>query len=347
MVRKLLIAAAILLVVLAAAYGVVTQMAQNSPGLRIVGSGATFPFPLYSAWFRQFGRENKGVTIDFQAKGSGAGIQDLINSTVDFAASDAAMTPAQIEKVENGVVLLPMTAGLIVLSYNLPGNPKNLKLPRDIYVDIFLGRVARWNDPRIVAANPDIQLPDLPVTVVRRSDSSGTTFVFTKHLSAISPAFTSEVGQGTSVPWPAVPSIIAAPRNDGVASTIRQTPGAIGYIEYNFAKMSNIEFALLQNRSGAYVEAGAESGATALAGADFPPDLIVWVEDPADPKAYPIASFTWMLFYREQDPEKAKYLRKMVEFGLTDGQKVATQMGYIPLPENVVKKVRAASAEIR
>src|SRR5271166_2647334 len=166
----------------AAAFALTLQVSQAAD-MRLVGSGASFPFPIYSAWFKDFSRKTDGVSVDYQAKGSGAGIQDLINKTVDFAASDAAMTPDQIAKVGNGVVLLPMTAGEIVLAYNLPGQPKNLKLPRDVYPDIFLGKIARWNDPRITAANPSLKLPDLPITVVRRSDSSGTTFVFTKHLS--------------------------------------------------------------------------------------------------------------------------------------------------------------------
>ena len=188
---------------MAAMVAMATQMSQaNADDLRLVGSGASFPFPIYSTWFKAFSKQTPGVTVDYQAKGSGAGIQDLINNTVDFAASDAAMTPEQIAKVERGVVLLPMTAGEIVLAYNLPGQPTGLKLPRDVYPDIFLGKITKWNDPRIVAANPGIQLPDLPITVVRRSDSSGTNFVFTKHLSAISPAFKDQVGQGTTVNWP-------------------------------------------------------------------------------------------------------------------------------------------------
>src|SRR5215471_20103724 len=156
--------------------------AASAQDLRLIGSGASFPFPIYSAWFKQFSKETRGVTADNQAKGSGAGIQDLINRTVDFAGSDAAMTDEEIAKIEGGVVLIPITAGEVVIAYNLPGNPAGLKLPRDLYPEIFLGKVTRWNDPRIVAANPNIKLPDLPITVVRRSDASGTTFVFTKHL---------------------------------------------------------------------------------------------------------------------------------------------------------------------
>ena len=202
----------------------VTAIAQE---IRIIGSGASFPFPIYSAWFKDFSKQNKGVTVDYQAKGSGAGIQDFINKTVDFAGSDAAMTDEEIAKVPGGVVLLPVTAGEIVLAYNLPGSPKGLKLPHDVYPDIFLGKITKWNDPRIVAANADLKLPDLPITVVRRSDSSGTTFVFTKHLSAISPTFAKEVGSGTTVEWPKSDKMVAAPKNDGVTATINAVQTAV------------------------------------------------------------------------------------------------------------------------
>jgi phosphate transport system substrate-binding protein len=341
MKRKLILA-------MAAMLALATQMSQaNSADLRLVGSGASFPFPIYSAWFKTFSKKTNGVTVDYQAKGSGAGIQDLINKTVDFAASDAAMTPPEIAKVADGVVLLPMTAGEIVLAYNLPGQPKNLKLPRDVYPDIFLGKITRWNDPRIVAANPELKLPELPITVVRRSDASGTTFAFTKHLAAISPEFKDKIGHGTNVQWPQSDKIVAAPKNDGVTATIKQTPGAIGYIEWGYAKLIKADVALLQNKAGNYVAAGGEGGAIALAGAEFPPDLIAWIDDPAEAQAYPIATFTWMLFYQKQDAQKADYLRQLVNYGLTEGQKIADSMGYIPLPPSVIEKVKAASAKIQ
>ena len=330
----------------AAAFALTLQVSQAAD-MRLVGSGASFPFPIYSAWFKDFSKKTDGVSVDYQAKGSGAGIQDLINKTVDFAASDAAMTPEQIAQVKDGVVLLPMTAGEIVLAYNLPGKPQNLKLPRDVYPDIFLGKITKWNDPRIAAANPDIKLPDLPITVVRRSDASGTTFVFTKHLSAVSPEFKDKVGSGTTVSWPSSDKFVAAPKNDGVTATIKQTPGAIGYIEYGYAKLTKADSALLQNAAGNYIAAGDASGAAALANAKLPADLIAWVEDPAGAESYPIVSFTWMLFYEKQDAQKAEYLRKLVDYGLSQGQKIADSMGYIPLPANVVEKVRAASAKIQ
>jgi phosphate transport system substrate-binding protein len=330
----------------AAAFAFTLQVSQAAD-TRLVGSGASFPFPIYSAWFKDFSRKTDGVTVDYQAKGSGAGIQDLINKTVDFAASDAAMTPEQIAQVKDGVVLLPMTAGEIVLAYNLPGQPKDLKLPRDVYPDIFLGKIKNWNDPRIAAANPDMKLPDLPITVVRRSDASGTNFVFTKHLSAISPEFKEKVGFGTTVSWPSSDKLVAAPKNDGVTATIKQTPGAIGYIEYGYAKLTKANSALLQNAAGNYIAAGDASGAAALANAQLPADLIAWVEDPAGSDSYPIVSFTWMLFYEKQDPQKAEYLRKLVAYGLNEGQKISDSMGYIPLPPSVVEKVSAASAKIQ
>jgi len=320
--------------------------AQDS--LRLTGSGATFPFPLYSAWFKAFSGKHKGVTVDYQGKGSGAGIRDFINRTVDFAASDAAMTDEEISKVPGGVVLLPMTGGEIVLGYNLPGNPKGLKLPRDVYAGIFLGRITKWSDPKIKAANPGVNLPDADITVVRRADSSGTTFVFTSHLSAISEEWKKGPGAGTTVNWPKSDKFVASPKNDGVSATIKQTPGAIGYLEFAFAKFAKLEMAELQNKAGQYVAPGGEGGPAALAGVQLPADLRAWVTDPEGPKAYPVATYTWMLFYKEnKDPKKAAAIRELVEFCLNDGQKMSGQMGYIALPANVVGAVKKASASIQ
>ena len=321
--------------------------------LRLTGSGASFPFPIYSTWFKDFSKQTQGVTVDYQAKGSGAGIQDFINNTVDFAASDAAMDDADIAKVKQGVVLLPMTAGEIVLSYNLAG-VNELKLPRDVYPDIFSGKITKWNDPKIAAANPGVKLPDQNITVVARSDSSGTTYVFTDHLSAVNAEFKSTVGQGTTVQWPK--SVVKAPKNDGVTATVKQTPGAIGYIEYGYAIATKQPMAILQNKAGKFVAPSDESGKAALASAAFPtktlpgsdaPDLRVWVSDPAGEQAYPIATFTWMLFYKDQDDAKAKVLRDLVEYSLTKGQTMAPKMGYIPLPDSVIAQVRKAAALIQ
>ena len=339
--------------IIALSLGVAGMNPASAEEIKLTGSGASFPFPIYGAWFKDFSKQTKGVTVDYQAKGSGAGIQDFINNTVDFAASDAAMDDEEIAKVKQGVVLLPMTAGEIVLSYNLPG-VKALQLPRDVYVDIFMGKITKWNDPKIVAANPGVKLPAENITVVARSDSSGTTYVFTGHLSAVSEEFKNTVGHGKTAQWPK--SFVKAPKNDGVTATIKQTPGAIGYIEYGYAIATKQPMAILQNKAGKFVTPGDESGKAALASAEFPtntlpgsdtPDLRVWVSDPAGAQAYPIATFTWMLFYKDQDDGKAKALRDLVEYGLTKGQAIAPKMGYIPLPENVVERVRKAAALIQ
>lgn len=324
-------------------------VALASPALadvRLTGSGASFPFPLYSAWFKAFGEQSDGITVDYQSKGSGAGIQDFTNKIVDFAASDAAMTDEQIAGVAEGVVLLPMTGGEIVLAYNLP-DVGELKLPRDVYPDIFLGKITNWNDERIAAANEGVELPDLPITVVVRSDSSGTTYNLTNHLAAISADFAAGPGAGTSVQWPASDKIIKAPKNDGITATVMQTPGAIGYIEYGYGKLTNTPMATLENKVGAFIAPGGEGGAEALSSAQFDDHMRAFVTDPEGETAYPIATFTWMVFYETgQDAEKVEAIKQMIQYGLTDGQAMAEDLGYIPLPEAVIEKVRGAAENI-
>jgi phosphate transport system substrate-binding protein len=323
--------------------------------LKLNGSGASFPAPIYNKWFKDYSKMTDGVRVDYQSKGSGAGIRDFINETVDFAASDAAMKDKEIAKVKRGTILLPMTAGEVVLSYNLDG-VKELKLPRDVYPQIFLGNITKWNDPKIVAANPGVKLPDEKITVVVRSDSSGTSFVYTNHLSAISPEFKEKVGGAKSPNWPSAGTIVKAPKNDGVTATIKQTPGAIGYIEYGFAKLTKMPTALLENQKGKFVPAGSESGAEALATTAFPttnlpgsdvPDLRGWATDPSGENAYPIATFTWLLVYKEQDDAKAAAMRNLIKYMVTTGQKSAESMGYIPLPQNVIDKVLNAAQMIK
>jgi phosphate transport system substrate-binding protein len=315
--------------------------------IKLTGSGASFPAPIYTTWFKEFSRANAGIQVNYQSKGSGAGIKDFQNHTVDFAASDAAMTDEEMAKVAEGVQLLPMTAGEIVLSYNLEGI-KDLKLSREVYSAIFLGKIKKWNDPAIAATNPGVKFPDQEITVVTRADSSGTTYVFTQHLSAISPEFKSSLGFGTTVNWPAEAKLVKAPKNDGVSATLKQTPGAIGYVEYGFARESKMAMAQLQNKAGKFVAPGLEGGQEALNKAVLPENMIAWLPDPDGDKSYPIATYTWMVFYKKNaDPKKAEALRKMVVYGLDEGQKIADKAGYIPLPANVVEKVRAAAANIK
>jgi phosphate transport system substrate-binding protein len=317
-----------------------------SADVRLTGSGASFPFPLYAAWFKDFSSKSDGVTVDYQSKGSGAGIQDYLNKVVDFAASDSAMKDEDIASAEGNAVLLPMTAGEIVLIYNLPGVTE-LKLPREVYPEIFLGNITTWNDPKIAEANPGVDLPDTPITVVVRSDSSGTTFNFTNHLAAADPDFAAGPGTGNSVQWPSTEKLVKAPKNDGVTATVVQTPGAIGYTEFGYAKLTGTPMAELQNKAGNYVAAGGEGGADALASAEFDDNMRAFVTDPEGEDAYPIATFTWMIFPKSvTDPAKADAMKQLVEYGLTDGQEMADELGYIEMPEAVIEKVRAAAEKI-
>jgi len=310
---------------------------------KLQGAGASFPAPLYTKWFRDFSAEQGNVQIDYQSVGSGSGIKNFIDKTVEFGASDAAMQPDEIAQVPEGVVLLPMTAGSIVLAYNLDG-VADLKLSRAAYTGIFLGKVTRWNDPLIVASNAGATMPDQPINLVVRADSSGTTYVFTKHLSAISPEFNESPGTNKMPNWPAG---TRAKGNEGITAHIMTTPGSIGYIEYGYAHGQGIAMASLENNSGAFVAPSIESAQAALAGAAMPDDLIVWIPDPAGEESYPIVGYTWLLCYKiYPDAAKATVLKSMIDYCLGTGQLESERLGYIPLPENVVTKVKAAAAGI-
>jgi phosphate transport system substrate-binding protein len=312
--------------------------------IKLQGSGASFPAPLYMRWFQDYSKKTAGVTVDYQAKGSGAGIKDLINETVDFAASDAAMTEEEISQVKRGVVMLPMTAGKIVLAFNLPDGPKELKLSREAYAGIFSGKISKWDDPVIAKCNEGTKLPSLDITVIVRSDSSGTTYVFSSHLSAISPDWKENFGIEKSINWPSDPRFVKGPKNDGVTALIKQTPGAIGYIEYGFAKQTGLPVASLENQTGKYVLPTAESGLAALASAtDMPENLVLWLPDPNGDSSYPIVSYTWLLCYKDSsDPAKAAALKELVRYCMVEGQKASESLGYIPLPDHVKERVLQA-----
>jgi len=311
--------------------------------VKLQGAGASFPAPLYLKWFKTYSTAHQNVQVDYQSVGSGSGVKSFMDRTVDFAASDAAMKPEDIAKVEGGVQLLPMTAGSIVLAYNLKEAP-SLKLSREAYVGIFSGRVTKWNDPLIAKANPDVKLPASPIDVIVRADSSGTTFVFSKHLSTISKDFESAIGVNNMPNWPVGTK---SKGNEGVTASILTTPGSIGYVEYGYAHSQNLSTAELQNKAGKFVAATAASGAAALASAQLPQDMIVWVSDPEGPDAYPIVTFTWMLLYKKYDDKsKLDALKGMLDYGLTDGQKDSESLGYIPLPDAIAAKVKAAADAI-
>lgn len=307
--------------------------------VKLQGAGASFPAPLYLKWFKTYSGAHSNVQVDYQSVGSGSGVKSFMDRTVDFAASDAAMKPEDMVKVEGGVQLLPMTAGAIVLAYNLP-DVAELRLSREDYVGIFLGKITKWNDPAIVKINPGAKLPDAPINVIVRADGSGTSFVFSKHLSAISPEFNSKVGANTQPNWPVGTK---SKGNEGVTGSLVTTPGSIGYVEYGYAHSQNLHVATLENKSGNYLAATTDSAKAALASVQLPSDMIVWVSDPEGKDAYPIVTFTWMILYKKYDSkDKLEALKGLVTYGLTDGQKDAEPLGYVPLPDNVVAADKAA-----
>jgi phosphate transport system substrate-binding protein len=313
-------------------------------GITLQGTGATFPAPLYQRWFSDYNKLHPEVQINYQALGSGAGVKQFTEGLVNFGASDAAMTDEEIAAVKDGVVMLPMTAGSVVLGYNVPGAPRDVKLSREAYTGIFLGRITKWNDPAIAKANEGAKLPETPITVVTRSDGSGTTFVFTMHLTAISDQWAKGPGAGKSVNFPVG---VAGKGNPGVTALIKQTPGAIGYIEFAYAAQTKTPMALLENKAGKFVTADLKSAEQALAGVTLPPDLRAWLPDPPAPDAYPIVTYTWLLAYKKYaDPKVAQALKSVVLYGLTDGQKVSAELGYVPLPANVVQSVTKAVEQI-
>ena len=307
------------------------------------GAGASFPALLYQKWFSDINGKYPNLRINYQSVGSGAGVKQFTAGTVDFGASDVAMKDDEIAQVQRGVLLLPMTAGSIVFAYNLPG-VENLKLSREDYTNILLGKITKWNDPKIVAANPGVNLPDKNITVIHRSDGSGTTGVLTKHLSEISPDWKSGPGEGKTVSWP---TGIGAKGNEGVTAQIKQTDGSIGYVEYGYAKNQNLTMATLENKSGKYIVPSDDAASKALGAIDLPENLRAFISDPEGDESYPIVTYTWLLAYKKyDDPAKAKAVEAMVEYGLTEGQKVAPELGYVPLPANVVEKVAAAADTI-
>ncbi len=315
------------------------------------GAGATFPAPLYKAWIKAYEKGHDNVSLTYDAIGSGAGLSQFVTGSVDFAGSDAPISDDQIAKVERGVVSVPATAGMVVLAYSLPDGVGPLRLSREAYAGIFAGEITKWSDPRIQAANPDARLPNTTIAVVTRRDASGTTFAFASHLDAISPLWREKgLGAGILVRWPA--GAMKVPGNEGVAQRIKISEGAIGYVEYGFAKRLGLPVAALENKAGNYVMPTEEAGAQALAeaGAAMDEKLRVTITDAAGDAAYPILTYSWLLLYgRYPEVAKAEAIRDFVAWGLTEGQTVKDEElpGYIPLPANVVAKGQQALAAIR
>lgn len=310
------------------------------------GAGATFPFPLIDTWRVEYQTVEPGVNINYQSIGSGGGVKQFTEKTVDFGATDAPLTPEE-ETNAPGAVHIPETIGSVVAAYNIPGVPdKGLKLTGPVLADIFLGKITKWNDPQIVELNPELSLPDADIVTVHRSDGSGTTFVWTDYLSAVSPEWSDQIGKGKSVQWP---TGLGAPGNEGVANGIRGSENTIGYVELAYALTTGMPFAFIQNQAGNFVEPTLASteAAVAASAATLPAGDASWnnvtvVNAPGD-DSYPIASFSYLLLYKEladnptMTDAKARALIGFIQWAITDGQQFAPELEYVPLPEEVVK----------
>ncbi len=328
---------------LAAVIGGTTVGAQ----LAINGAGATFPAPIYSKWFAEYNKLHSDVRINYQPLGSGAGIRQITERTVFFGASDGPMTNEQLTAATGKILHLPTVLGAVVPIYNVPGVSQELKFSGAVLANIFLGKITKWSDPAIAGLNAGIKLPDADIVVAHRSDGSGTTYIWVDYLSKASPEFKKTVGVNTSVKWPVG---VAAAKNDGVAATVKQTPGAIGYVELIYAINTKQPYGLVQNMNGKFVKASIESvtAAAEAAAKQMPADYRVSITNAPGDGVYPISSFTWMLLYQApQDKAQAKAMVDFMKWALTDGQKFAGEMGYAPLPKNVVDMEMKTLATIK
>jgi phosphate transport system substrate-binding protein len=303
--------------------------------LLINGAGATFPFPLYSKWFSEYNKMNPDVRINYQSIGSGGGIKQITERTVDFGASDAPLTDEQMAKAE-GIQHIPTVMGAVVVVWNLPG-VNELRVAPETLAGIYLGKITKWNDPALQKDNASVKLPDAAITVAHRSDGSGTTNIFTDYLSKVSPEWKAVPGKGTSVNWPAG---LGGKGNEGVTGVVKQTEGAIGYVELAYADQNKLPAATLRNHDGQWVKASMESVSAAAARATMPDDYRVSITDQPGATAYPIAAFTYLLVYRDQqDAAKGDALLKFIWWAEHEGQKDAAALDYAPLPGSVVHKV--------
>jgi phosphate transport system substrate-binding protein len=349
---RTLVAGAVALIataITAAAIGSAAPAPTPSNELWLRGAGATFPAPLYKKWIADFHAQNPDISIAYDAVGSGEGIRRFTTGSVDFGGSDVPLSQSEAARVPGGAVMVPGTAGMIVLAYNLPKLGGPLKLPRDVFADIFSGKIANWSDPRIQVANPDLKLPRLNIVIVARLDSSGTTYNFTSHLAAISADWRKpDRHPGKLVEWPGTAMLAAG--NEGVASRIDISQGAIGYVEYGFAKRLGLPMAILQNKAGTYVRPTEEAGQAGLseATAKGANSLIVTVTDPEAADAYPIVAYSWLLLYADyKDARKGDAVTKFLNWGLTEGQSAGNEFGYIPLPPAVAAQGLQAVASVR
>jgi phosphate transport system substrate-binding protein len=318
-----------------------------SGAMQINGAGATFPNPIYSKWFAEYNKLHPDIRVNYQPIGSGGGIQQINNQTVFFGATDGPMTDDQLKMAPGPILHLPTVLGAVVPVYNIPGVTEELKFTGPVLADIYLGKIKKWNDPAIAKLNAGAKLPATDITVVHRSDGSGTTYIFVDYLSKVSPEFKSSVGVATSVKWPAG---VGGKGNDGVSGLVSQTPGSIGYVELIYALQNKINFGSVQNANGEFIKASVDAVTKAAqsAAATMPADFRVSITNAQGAGAYPISSFTWMLFYQQpKDKAAAKAMVDFMHWALTDGQTYCADLGYAPLPSNVVMLEQAALDKIQ
>jgi phosphate transport system substrate-binding protein len=321
-----------------------TLSAQN---VQINGAGATFPGPIYSKWFDEYNKLHSNVRVNYQPVGSGGGIQQLTAGTVFFGASDGPMSDAQLKAAPDAILHIPTVLGGVVPVYNVPGVTGELKFTGALLADIYLGKVTKWNAAPIAQLNPGVKLPASDIAVVHRADGSGTTYIWVDYLSKVSPEFKAKVGVNTAVSWPVG---LGGQKSDGVTGLVQQTPGAIGYVELNYAIQNKISYGSVQNAAGEFVKASLQSVTAAAAGAaaNMPADFRVSITDAPGKGVYPISSFTWLLFYENpKDKTQAKMMVDFVKWALADGQKFCADLDYAPLPANVVKLELTALQKIK
>ena len=329
-----------------AALAVLVALPAGAQTLQIDGAGATFPYPIYSKWFSDYNELHPNIEINYQSIGSGGGIRQMSERTVFFGASDGPMTDEQLAKAPGAILHFPTVLGGVVPVYNIPGTSAELRFPGTVLADIFLGKITKWNDRAIAAANPRVSLPATDITVVHRADGSGTNYIFCDFLSKVSPEFKQKVGVGTSVNWAVG---LGGKGNEGVAGLVKQTPGAIGYVELIYALQNKMSYGSVENHDGKFVKASLETVTAAAAGAAkaMPADFRVSITNAPGADAYPISSFTWMLFYQQpQDKARAKAMVDFFHWAITDGQKDCAALGYAPLPKEVVALETAALKKI-
>jgi phosphate transport system substrate-binding protein len=316
-----------------AAIAGVTLAAQ---GVQINGAGATFPNPIYSKWFSEYNKLNPNVKINYQSLGSGAGIKQLTSQTVFFGASDQPMTPDQMQAAPGRILHFPTVLGAVVPIYNVPGVSQELKFSGPILADIVLGKITKWNDPALVKSNPGVSLPATDLTFVHRAEGSGTTYILVDFLAKVSPEFMKTVGVASSVKWPVG---VAGKGSEGVTALVSQTPGSIGYVELVHALQNKVPYGAVQNSAGKFVRASIEAttAAAAATAGKMPEDFRVSITNPPGDTVYPISSFTWLLLYENpKDKAQSKMMVDFMKWALTDGQKFASELGYAPVPKNVV-----------